>query len=185
MQTKFSTFLWNRNKRLDSQKLIEITEQCISDIIEDYQNNSLQIASTEAKVIDFITSDKEHYSYIIEIEINKSDKKTFLFHLLKIEEYIQFKCLLIDNSFSKFISKTIQDQYFIEENIKKFNALSKRESDILELICEGKTNNEISVILNISKYTVENHRKSIIKKLNTNYLYPFHIFFQLENQNAT
>ncbi|NME69363.1 helix-turn-helix domain-containing protein [Flammeovirga aprica] len=182
MQTKFSTFLWKKGNLLDSKKLMEITSKCISEIIQEYQTDDLFITTNDLELEDFLHYNKEHYSYICKAE---KIKKTFLFHLLKKQEYIQFKCLLIDNSFSKFINKTIEDQHFIEENINKYNALSKRESNILELICEGKTNNEISVILNISKYTVENHRKNIIKKLNTNYLYPFHIFFQLENKNAT
>lgn len=44
--------------------------------------------------------------------------------------------------------------------------LSKREKEILRLIGEGKTSNEISDILFIGKTTVDTHRKNILKKLN-------------------
>ncbi|WP_052444394.1 helix-turn-helix transcriptional regulator [Flammeovirga sp. OC4] len=184
MQTKLSTLLWNRSNNLNFNRLVEISVKCVFDIIGNYEEHDLKINTNELEFIDFIQSNKEHYSYISELELAKTGKKTFLFHLLKKEDFILSKCLLIDNSFSIFINKTVQDQYFIEENFSKFNTLSKRESSILEFICEGKTNNEISVVLSISKYTVENHRKSIIKKLDTNYLYPFHIFFHLEKENT-
>ena len=44
--------------------------------------------------------------------------------------------------------------------------LSKREKEILRLIGEGKSSNEISEILEIGKSTVDTHRKNILKKLN-------------------
>lgn len=44
--------------------------------------------------------------------------------------------------------------------------LSKRETEIVQLIGEGKTSNEISEILSIGKTTVDSHRKNILKKLN-------------------
>ena len=43
--------------------------------------------------------------------------------------------------------------------------LSKREKEILRLIGEGKTSNEISEVLSIGKTTVDTHRKNILKKL--------------------
>jgi two-component system nitrate/nitrite response regulator NarL len=44
--------------------------------------------------------------------------------------------------------------------------LSKREKEILQLIGEGKTSQEIADILFIGKTTVDTHRKNIIKKIN-------------------
>jgi len=43
--------------------------------------------------------------------------------------------------------------------------LSKREMEIVKLIGEGKTSQEISEILFIGKTTVDTHRKNILKKL--------------------
>lgn len=45
--------------------------------------------------------------------------------------------------------------------------LSKREKEILQLIGEGKTSQEIADTLFIGKTTVDTHRKNIIKKINT------------------
>lgn len=44
--------------------------------------------------------------------------------------------------------------------------LSRREKEILQLIGEGKTSQEIAEILYIGKTTVDTHRKNIIKKIN-------------------
>ena len=45
-----------------------------------------------------------------------------------------------------------------------FNSLSKREIEIVRLITEELSNNDIAERLAISKRTVETHRKNIFKK---------------------
>ncbi len=45
------------------------------------------------------------------------------------------------------------------------NELSSREVEILQLIAEGKNNNSMADMLNISKRTVEIHRQNLRKKL--------------------
>ena len=47
-------------------------------------------------------------------------------------------------------------------------ALTKREKEILQLISEGLTNNQIAEKLFISPLTVDSHRKNLLTKLNTN-----------------
>ena len=44
--------------------------------------------------------------------------------------------------------------------------LSKREHEIVKLVGEGKTSQEIADLLFIGKTTVDTHRKNILKKLN-------------------
>lgn len=51
--------------------------------------------------------------------------------------------------------------FFLEADV---NDLSKREVDILKLICKEKTSQEIGNLLFISKRTVDNHRTNLIKK---------------------
>ena len=43
--------------------------------------------------------------------------------------------------------------------------LTKREQEVLKLLCEGKNNIEIAEILHISKHTAKAHVTSIIRKL--------------------
>jgi DNA-binding NarL/FixJ family response regulator len=45
--------------------------------------------------------------------------------------------------------------------------LSKREMEVLQLICKGNTNNEIAEKLHISPKTVDNHRTNLLSKTNT------------------
>lgn len=44
--------------------------------------------------------------------------------------------------------------------------LTSREREVLALVAEGKTNKEIANQLNVSVYTVESHRGSVMEKLN-------------------
>ena len=53
-----------------------------------------------------------------------------------------------------------------DESTKEIIILSSREKQILHLVGEGKSSQEIAEILNISKLTVDTHRKNILKKLN-------------------
>ena len=50
------------------------------------------------------------------------------------------------------------------KNIKQDNVLTEREFTVMKLIAKGYTNNGISQILNVSPYTVKNHRQTIVKK---------------------
>jgi DNA-binding NarL/FixJ family response regulator len=47
-----------------------------------------------------------------------------------------------------------------------YDLLSPREREVLQLVAEGKSNKEVSNLLNISVYTVETHRAKIMQKLN-------------------
>ena len=52
----------------------------------------------------------------------------------------------------------------VKKSAKVINELSKRELEILKLICEGMSNNEIGDILYISPRTVEIHKAHILEK---------------------
>ena len=54
---------------------------------------------------------------------------------------------------------------FDEEN-PNVAQLSPREREVIVWLCMGKTNWEIGAILDISVYTVKNHVRSILQKLN-------------------
>ena len=51
-----------------------------------------------------------------------------------------------------------------ESIVSKFR-LSRQEKEIIKLIIDGKTSHEIALLLNISKTTVDTHRKNINRKL--------------------
>lgn len=52
-------------------------------------------------------------------------------------------------------------------NIEVIMSLSKREYEVLQLICEGYSNNEIAEKLYISNRTVDKHRANLIAKTNS------------------
>jgi DNA-binding CsgD family transcriptional regulator len=52
----------------------------------------------------------------------------------------------------------------MKTNLKPVYLLSNRELEIIQLIAEEYSNEEIALKLDISKRTVETHRKNIFKK---------------------
>ena len=73
----------------------------------------------------------------------------------------------ISNSYSfekKFISKTLKNNCSNDSFSLKFK-LTKREKEIISHILRERSNSDIGVILQISKRTVETHRKNIMLKL--------------------
>ncbi len=73
-----------------------------------------------------------------------------------------------DYYFAPAILKSIVSSY--REGLKvgeeeKFETLTDREREVLQLIAEGNTNQEIAQIISRSKETVRTHRANIMKKL--------------------
>lgn len=64
---------------------------------------------------------------------------------------------------SKKVSNSIPENV---ENTSKLELLTSREKEVLITLSTGKLSKEIAEILNISVYTVEQHKKNIRKKLN-------------------
>lgn len=60
------------------------------------------------------------------------------------------------------IDLVVKDKFIVEK------MLSKREIEVLKLVAQGNTNQQIAEELFISKHTVKFHRKNIIAKLNVN-----------------
>jgi len=72
--------------------------------------------------------------------------------------------------FSPVIASTLLDEYL--QTMKKnkvrdsYDLLSEREKEVLQLLAEGKSNKEVASLLNLSPYTIESHRTSLMQKLN-------------------
>lgn len=63
------------------------------------------------------------------------------------------------------VHKALSDDNFIAKHYRKFALLSKREKEIIRLLCEGLSSLAVAERLFISKYTVDTHRKNICRKL--------------------
>lgn len=83
----------------------------------------------------------------------------------KEELLIAIKCLLEGKCyFSKNLPDDIQDWFRKGRNIET-QVLTKREIEILELVAKGRSSVEIAMVLKVSKFTIDTHRKNIHKKL--------------------
>lgn len=74
-----------------------------------------------------------------------------------------------DYYFNDHISKEMLHYVLKNNNVKPrfgISALSEKEIQVIRLICEEKTNKEISDIINVSPRTVEGIRAKIITKIN-------------------
>jgi len=66
-------------------------------------------------------------------------------------------------------SNSIQEEEkLLSDPFRKISQLSKRETEIMHILLENKTNKEISDQLNIGVETVITHRKNIYRKLDVN-----------------
>lgn len=54
-----------------------------------------------------------------------------------------------------------------EENIQKIIKFTKREMEILKLLCNGKSTNEIAETISLSPKTIDSYRSKLISKTNT------------------
>ena len=80
------------------------------------------------------------------------------------------------------MNRFLDENMFVKRHFRKFAALTKREKEILTLVAGGMSNPQIADQLFISRRTVEQHRKNINKKLDSNnlaYLIKFAQAFEL------
>lgn len=122
----------------------------------------------------------------IEIELPKIPKYIILTSYSKIKVFKQFYNLGIHAYLSKNVSqlelinvikkvlknekyfeKSIYDEYISSDSNTNQVEFTKRELDVLHLILDEKTTNEIAEKLQISPFTVEGHRKNLMQKTNS------------------
>ena len=68
-----------------------------------------------------------------------------------------------------FLSPAISDAVLTDYRRHVSNPvdlLTSREREVLTMVADGKTNKEIATTLNLSVYTIESHRGSVMEKLN-------------------
>jgi two-component system response regulator NreC len=71
--------------------------------------------------------------------------------------------------FSPAVAKVMLDDYVKQLSVKgvtdRYEALSEREREVLQLVAEGHSNKEVAELLSVSPSTVETHRAHILQKL--------------------
>ena len=72
-----------------------------------------------------------------------------------------------DDSVKHKLRRIIVQQEFKQNNYQKYSHLTVREIEVIKLVANGNNNPKIANILFISRFTVEQHRKNINRKLQT------------------
>lgn len=67
--------------------------------------------------------------------------------------------------FSESSEEDTNDFTYLDEFLKKYN-LTKREAEVIQMVCKGYNSNEIAEKLFLSSFTVQTHRRNIFRKLN-------------------
>lgn len=62
--------------------------------------------------------------------------------------------------------KILQQLQHLDQPKDGIPALTRREQEILQLLSEGKTSNEIASALFLSNHTIDTHRKNMLQKFN-------------------
>jgi len=101
------------------------------------------------------------------VKMIKAGAKGYILKDASREELINAikKVALGQNYYSNEVSVTLINAMIKKDENPPLPELTDRESQVIQLICNGNTNNDIAEILSISYRTVETHRRSIIKKL--------------------
>jgi DNA-binding CsgD family transcriptional regulator len=85
-----------------------------------------------------------------------------LYILKQLVPHLQNKLMSETEAVEHNVEQCKKSSYYLSHEFK----LSRREIQILRLLCDGKNNNEISSVLSISVHTVKKHISNIFGKLN-------------------
>jgi DNA-binding NarL/FixJ family response regulator len=139
------------------------------------------------KGLEYILKQKPHLIFLdVELEnnisafdvIKKLRENHYRPHIILATAFPHYSIKAIKNEVFDYLLKPVDidelketlnrlfDHLSIRNNhiIKEFNMLSERELEVLKLVLEGKSSNEIAELLYISVNTVHTHRRNILKK---------------------
>ena len=161
----------------NGQQTIELTQKLNPDIV------ILDISMPQLNGVEAARQIKKIDGDIKIIILSVHSDKRFVKEMLKIgvDGY-----LLKDNAFQdllnaietisvnkKYLCPGVTEgliQQYLHQEISEadsiFEALSKRERQVLQLLVEGRTTKQIATNISVSVKTVETHRKNIMTKLN-------------------
>ena len=83
--------------------------------------------------------------------------------------------------FESKIQRAFDENKFLKKNQHLFAALTKREKEILTLMAQSISSEEIAISINIAKSTVDTHRRNIRKKIGVESPYEITCFAQAFN----
>ena len=103
------------------------------------------------------------YSGVAGFMLKNSEPADFKVAIEKVSRGVNY---FSEEMITKITKQVVQEK---ERKIEKQNLpnLTKREYEVLELICKGYSNEKIGECLNISSRTVERHKTNLISKTET------------------
>lgn len=119
------------------------------------------------------------YNFFQRVKLYGDIDYTWFYTVLKVAQFkglseLEYKIILLsspvtgmDNLISR-VNKTLDQDQYIRNNYRRFAELTMREKEIITLLANGKSSNEIANQLFISTHTVSTHRKNIIRKIECN-----------------
>jgi len=178
-ESKFKFFI---NEASDGEEGVEIAGQSQFDlIIMDYQLPGIDGADAARLILEknpdakiLALSNYNEYMYID--RMIKTGVKGFVLKNVSPEELIKAIDTILNGS--NYFSNDIAIKLLNFNNIgpdsrirlhnsrgKIYNDLSSREVEVLKLVGEAKSNDEIAEALSISKRTVETHKQNLLRKI--------------------
>jgi DNA-binding CsgD family transcriptional regulator len=158
----------------------------------DFENKHYCKITREKTIPEIINFGKKHdenqaFGYLQKIKKNKDSE--FINFICFTQKYENQNCFLtilfpvkIFGENAHALNILMDYNEFLDNNYIKIASLTRREREVLHLIGLGKARKAIGKILNISKHTVDNHRKHIRSKLdirNSAELYQYVFAFKL------
>lgn len=133
-----------------------------------------EMPTLRKQLVSYLQRDDPNTLFSFYQRVKTGPKGTYQWYLTTTRTYNAQEGLLIHLSFpaEELALATNRCHYLADQSaycvkhFHLFNALSKREKEIINLIADGKSSCYISDLLFISIHTVNNHRKNIIRKLN-------------------
>jgi DNA-binding NarL/FixJ family response regulator len=111
-------------------------------------------------IVSCVTGLRSEFTISLRIENAEKDKRKILLHGVHSRD--KNKKLILANMLE--LSKQHESPYKTNKLCVK---LTLRETEVLEMICQGYTNADISKILYLSERTIEGHRARIMNKANS------------------
>jgi DNA-binding NarL/FixJ family response regulator len=173
LESQSKTLSFNITEAENGEDAIELILKNKYDIVLiDYQLPKMSGIETVERILLYKPTTKI-------LALSNYDELTYINNMLKagVNGYIlknvepaeliaAIKTILDDRIFysNEVAVKLIESKKRTNESMDRYS-LTKRELEILKLIAQEKTNDEISSFLFISKRTVDSHRKNLLTKL--------------------